>query len=108
MSKTTLDDAARQRFGLDFLPENLHGPVGADLVYTNSPSTAPRAAASLDPCAATLDVDSFDWHKPPGQPAHGEFNAEFVDGHLTKLADLALRGRGSRCAAIWDSRRTAS
>jgi hypothetical protein len=90
--KTTLDDAARQRFGLDFLPENLHGPVGADLVYTEFAEHRARAAASLDLGAATLDVESFDWHKPPGQPAHGDFNAEFVDGHLTRLADLALRG----------------
>ena len=90
--KATLDDAARQRFQLDVLPENLHGTVGADLVYSEFADHRSRAAVQLDLAGATMDVADLGWHKDEGPPARGEFTAEFTDGHLTKLADLSLRG----------------
>jgi Protein of unknown function/AsmA-like C-terminal region len=90
--KTVFDDAARKRFDLDFLPDNVHGPLGTDLVYTEFDSHHSRAAVALDLGPAILAVDEFGWHKPAGQAAHGEFNVEFADGRPTRLTELTLRG----------------
>jgi hypothetical protein len=90
--KTWFDEAARKRFGLDLLPDNLRGPVGTDLVYAELDDHRTQATVALDLAAATLAVDEVGWHKPPGQPAHADFTVEFVDGHPTQLKDLVLHG----------------
>jgi len=90
--KTVFDDAARKRFDLDFLPDNVQGPVGTDLLYTEFDAHRSRAAVVLDLGPVVLQVDELGWRKPAGQPAHGEFNVDFADGRPTRLTDLALRG----------------
>jgi Protein of unknown function/AsmA-like C-terminal region len=90
--KTWFDEAARKRFGLDLLPDNLHGPVGTDLIYAELDDHRTQATVALDLAAATLSVDEAGWQKPAGQPAHADFTVEFIDGHPNRLKDLVLRG----------------
>ncbi|MGB8842960.1 MAG: DUF3971 domain-containing protein [Aliidongia sp.] len=90
--KTVFDDAARKRFDLDFLPDNLHGSVGTDLVYAELDDHRTQAAVSLDLGAATLAVEDVGWHKQAGLPAHADFTVDFLDGHPARLRDLVLRG----------------
>jgi hypothetical protein len=90
--KTIFDDAARKRFDLDLLPDNVRGPVGTDLVYSEFDDHRARAAVALDLAAATMSVEDFGWRKPAGQAARAEFAVDFADGHPTRLSDLVLRG----------------
>ena len=90
--KTVFDDAARKRFDLDLLPDNLHGPVGTDLTYSELDAHRAQANVALDLGAATLTVDELGWHKLPGPAAHGDFTVDFSDGHPTRLSNLTLRG----------------
>ena len=89
--KTVIDDVARKRLGLDFAPNALQGPVGADLTYTEYADHRARAAVALDLGATALTVDDLDWRKPAGSAAHADFTAEFADGHLTRLTGLSAR-----------------
>jgi hypothetical protein len=90
--KTTVDDTARKRFGLDLLPDNLHGPVATDLTYDELDAHRAQANVALDLGAATLTVDELGWHKPSGPAAHGGFTVDFTDGHPTRLSNLTLHG----------------
>lgn len=89
--KATIDDAARKRFGLDAAAQDLQGPVGADMTYTEFADHRARAVVALDLGAAALSVDDLNWRKPAGPPAHADFTAEFADGHLTKMTGLTAR-----------------
>ena len=90
--RTVLDDAARRRFNLDMVADYLHGPVGADLVYSEFDDHRSRAVVALDLAGSELEMPDLGWRKPAAQPAHGEFTAEFVDGHVMRITELSLRG----------------
>jgi hypothetical protein len=90
--KTVFDEAARKRFNLDLLADYLHGPIGADLVYSEFDDHRSHAAVTLDLAASELEMADLGWRKPAAQPAHGELSVEFADGQVTRITDLSLRG----------------
>jgi hypothetical protein len=90
-----LDDAARQRLGLDFVTDRLAGPVGVDLTYT-VPRNGPQAEidAALDLGAASLACDEAGWKKPPQAPATARLVAELNDDVVVAIPEVAIRASG--------------
>jgi hypothetical protein len=87
----TLDDAARQRFDVAILPDNIQGPITSALTYTELAGHRAHLVAALDLADTTMQLDQVGWGKTPGLPAHADFAVDFVDGKPTKLTDLLLR-----------------
>lgn len=88
--EATLDDAARQRFGVAILPDNIQGPIAGILTYTELAGHRAHLVAALDLADATMQLDQFGWGKMPSQPARADFAVDFADGKPTKLTDLLL------------------
>jgi hypothetical protein len=64
--KGTADDAARARFGLDFLAPYIKGPVGADLLITKHDAKRMTLAGALNLKGAGLSFADLGWRKLPG------------------------------------------
>jgi hypothetical protein len=64
--KGTADEAARARFGLDFLAPYVKGPVGADLLITKHDAKRMTLAGALNLKDAGLSFADLGWRKLPG------------------------------------------
>jgi hypothetical protein len=92
--KAQLDDAARRRLDVDFLPGMVKGPVAVDLTYTLAPAKRATMAVSLDLKGATIEATKLNWRKPPGVPATGRLDLDFLDERLRALRQAAIKGDG--------------
>lgn len=90
--KARIDDAGRQRLGLDFLADRVQGPVDVDATYTLLASKRATAALSLDLKDATLAVKQLAWRKPAGSAANATLDLDFVDERLRAIRQAALKG----------------
>lgn len=86
-----LDDQARQRFGLDPIPDILEGTVGAEVTYTVADAHHAAAETVLDLADAALTVEQAGWRKAPGPPARASFTVGLEDGHVVRLDRLEAR-----------------
>ncbi|HYM02917.1 MAG TPA: AsmA-like C-terminal domain-containing protein [Stellaceae bacterium] len=98
--KARIDDAARRRLDLDYLPNYVNGPIEADLAYSVMAGGRARAVASLDLAETTLDVAVLNWHKPPGTAAKASFELELVDDRVRAIRDIAVRSAGLDAKAM--------
>jgi hypothetical protein len=83
----TLDEAARERLGLDF-GGLIDGPVQASLASDPKGQTV-----ALDLKEARIALPFLGWEKGPGVPATAHFRLE-RDESGTRVSDLLLSGKG--------------
>jgi hypothetical protein len=89
--KTTLDDAARQRFGVD-PGEILNGSIFADLSYVEQNDKGPTLYAKLKLDDASISMPFLKWSKRAGKLGVAELEIGFDQGHMSEI-------RGYRFAA---------
>jgi hypothetical protein len=92
--KALLDDAARQRLGLELPVDILRGPVDVDATYTVQASKRSSAAIGLDLSAAALEVRELDWRKAAGRRANAQLQIDLVDGAIRAVRDAQIKGEG--------------
>ena len=90
--KGRLDDAGRQRLGVDFLPDMVKGPVGVDLSYALMATKRADADVTLDLTDAALDVAKLNWRKASGEAATATLGVELADDHVRAIHDATLKG----------------
>jgi uncharacterized protein YhdP len=88
------DDAARRRFGIDFMPEIVTGPVGVDLGFAIERSGDAEATVALDLSGAAVDLGKLGWRKSAGQPASAEFVLDTRGGRPVSVRELTVAGSG--------------
>jgi uncharacterized protein DUF3971/AsmA-like protein len=93
--KARLDDDARRRLGVDFLPEVMTGPVGVDLAYALMATKHATADVVIDLKDAALDVAKLNWRKASGVPATATLSIELADDHVRAIRDATLKGAGA-------------
>src|SRR5579859_590069 len=91
--KARLDDAARKRFGVDFLSGYVNGVVGVDVVSTSQKSGG-QAEIALDLKDAALAVDRLNWSKRIGVPGSAQLRVTFVGEQVTELPQVAIKSEG--------------
>jgi len=89
--KARLDDAARQRLGLDLAQGLLQGPVDVEAAYTVQANKHATANVALDLSAAALAVRQLDWRKTTGIPATGTLELDLDDGRLRAVRQAAIK-----------------
>ncbi|HVJ55384.1 MAG TPA: AsmA-like C-terminal domain-containing protein [Aliidongia sp.] len=90
-AKAVLDDAARQRFNADPLPDRVHGPVATEMLYDDLDGHHNRAVLGLDLAGAAMSIDEFGWQKAPGAAAHADLTLITTDGMLNRIEGLSLK-----------------
>lgn len=93
--KARLDDEARRRLGVDFLPDVVKGPVGVDLAYSLMATKHASADVAIDLKDAALDAAKLNWRKAPGAPATAALSIELADDHVQAIRDATLKGAGA-------------
>ncbi|HTZ77274.1 MAG TPA: AsmA-like C-terminal domain-containing protein [Stellaceae bacterium] len=91
--KARLDDAARKRLDVDFLPDILSGPVGVDLVY-DAQKTSADASLALDLTDAAVTVSRLNIDKPAGTGASAQLKLSFVNDRLAAIPEALVQGPG--------------
>jgi hypothetical protein len=93
--KARLDDEARRRLGVDFLPDVMKGPVGVDLAYALTGTNRARAHVAIDLKDAALDAGRLNWRKAPGEPATATLSIELAHDRVQAIRDATLKGAGA-------------
>jgi len=93
--KARLDDEARRRLAVDFLPDVVKGPVVVDVSYARMAAKRATADVALDFQDAALDAAKLNWRKAPGAPATATLAVDLVDDHVRAIHDATLKGSGA-------------
>jgi hypothetical protein len=93
--KARLDDEARRRLGVDFMPDVMKGAVGADVAYALMADKHATVSLSLDLQETELDVAKLNWAKPTGVPATATAELDLVDDRVGAIRDATLKGGGA-------------
>ena len=93
--KARLDDEARRRLAVDFLPGVVKGPVDVDVAYALTTAKRATADVALDLKDATVDVAKLNWRKAPGAPATATLSLDLVDDHVRAIRDATVKGAGA-------------
>ena len=93
--KARLDDDARRRLAVDFLPDVVKGPVDVDVAYARMATKRATADVALDLKDAALDVAKLNWRKAPGAPVTATLSLDLVDDHVRAIRDATLKGSGA-------------
>jgi hypothetical protein len=93
--KARLDDEARRRLDVNFLPDAVSGPVDVDLAYTLMATKRASADVAIDLKDATLDVARLNWRKAPGVPAAATLSIDLASDHVRAIRDATLKGAGA-------------
>jgi hypothetical protein len=103
--KATLDDAARQKLGLELPAGMVVGPIGIDATYTIQSPTRSSADISADLGATTLALKQLDWKKAAGVPAQAVIGLDLVNDQLRAVRQATIKGGGldARLAATFDA-----
>lgn len=100
-----LDDAARERFGLDIIPFTkpfTRGPTQASVILTGLQDGTQTLGATIDLAAASMTLPGFGWHKRAGEPGQATIAGLLDKGgtlrainHFTVTAgsQLSMSGR---------------
>jgi hypothetical protein len=90
-AKAIVDDRARQRFGIDPIPDILHGPAGVDVTYQVFDGHRSRVEATLDLAPSRLTLGTVDWTKKPGVAGHATIGFDLTDGSIGTLDILKVQ-----------------
>jgi hypothetical protein len=90
-AKAVVDDRARQRFGIDPIPDILHGPAVVDVTYQVLDDHRSRVEATLDLTPSRLTIGTVDWTKKPGVPGRGKIGLDMIDGKVGALDILKVQ-----------------
>ena len=91
----TLDDAARQHFGIALAPY-LSGPLPTVLRYTDIDRNRRQASAVLDLKQATLDLPELYWSKPPGEDANLAVELNLPKQGGVEIRNFTLQAKTAR------------
>ncbi len=83
----SMDDAARARFGFDFL-EGLSGPISASLAVKRERDESGSIEAALNMQQAQLVRPELHWSKAAGEPGEVRFVLTLAGDRLVALRDL--------------------
>jgi hypothetical protein len=89
-----MDQAARQRFSVDVIPDIVQGPVDVELNYSAADEHRSTAALRLDLADATMAVDMADWIKPAGVAGHADLTLQIQDDHIRAIDGLHATAPG--------------
>ncbi|MFM2129156.1 MAG: hypothetical protein RL477_702, partial [Pseudomonadota bacterium] len=89
--KGVVDDAARARFGLDFLDPYVKGPAGADLIITRHDKRRMSIAGSVDVKDAALAFADLGWTKAAGTSGFARLRLSIEDEKVRRIDDLTIR-----------------
>jgi hypothetical protein len=89
--KGVADDAARARFGLDFLAPYVMGPVGADLVITRIDKRRMSLTGALDVTDSALAFSELGWSKPAGVAGVTHLTLGIADDKVQAIESLSIR-----------------
>lgn len=89
--KGIADEAARAKFGLDFLAPYIKGPVGADLIITKFDKRRMSLAGSVDVKDAALAFAELGWTKKPGVAGFARLRLAIEDDKARKIEELTIR-----------------
>ncbi len=89
--KGTADEAARNRFGLDFLAPHVNGPVGADLIVTKYDAKRMTLTGAFNVNDAGLSFAELGWRKLPGIAGFARINLTIENDHAKAIEQLTLR-----------------
>ena len=90
-AKAVVDDRARQRFGIDPIPDILHGPAGVDVTYQVFDDHRSRVEATLDLSPSRLTLGTVDWTKKPGVAGRATIGFDLADGSIGTLDILKVQ-----------------
>lgn len=90
----SLDDQAQRRFGLDFAPDRLSGPIGLDATYQALAANRGEATALLDLGGAALTIPEAGWKKPPGQPGSAKIVLDLDHDKVTRIRQIEVSAAG--------------
>jgi hypothetical protein len=89
--KGTADDAARNRFGLDFLGPHVNGPVLADLIITRYDAKRMTLTGAFNVKDAGLIFGELGWRKLPGVAGFARVNLTIENDRAKAIERLTLR-----------------
>jgi hypothetical protein len=89
--KGVADDAARARFGLDFLAPYVMGPVAADLVITKIDKRRMSLTGALDVTDSALAFNELGWSKPVGVAGVTHLTLGIEDDKVKAIESLSIR-----------------
>ena len=89
--KGTTDDAARARFGLDFLGSYLNGPVEADLIITKYDEKRMTLTGNLNLKEAGVSLAELGWRKLPGVAGFARLNLSIENDRAKAIEQITLR-----------------
>jgi Protein of unknown function/AsmA-like C-terminal region len=90
--KARLDDAARQKLGLELPAEMVQGWIDVDAAYNVFATKRSAASLALGLTDTTLAVAQLNWQKPAGVPATAALDLDFADGNLRAVRPASLKG----------------
>jgi hypothetical protein len=90
--KTRLDEAARQKLGLELPAEMVKGPIDVDGAYSVFATKRSTASVALGLTDAVLAVTQLNWQKPAGVPATAALDLDFADDTLRAVRSATLKG----------------
>ena len=90
----TLDDRQRRHLALDYLPDRVSGPIGANLTYTAFDAGRAEADVRLDLQAATLSFAEAGWSKSADRPGSGRLVLDLTQEQITRLRDIEVKASG--------------
>ncbi|MEE2969627.1 MAG: AsmA-like C-terminal domain-containing protein [Pseudomonadota bacterium] len=91
--KATLDDAARERFGVD-PGDLLNGPLFADLSYVERADKAEKLYVKLKLDDSTISLPFLKWSKRPGKLAVAELEIDFRQGIMSEIKGYRFAADG--------------
>ncbi|WP_189049519.1 DUF3971 domain-containing protein [Aliidongia dinghuensis] len=89
-ARALVDDRARQRFGIDPVPDILHGPAGVNVTYQAFDEHRARVDATLDLTPSRLTIDTVDWTKAAGVAGRASVGFDMIDGTIGRLDPLKV------------------
>jgi hypothetical protein len=90
----TFDNGARRKLGIDWLTDNVSGPIGVDLAFVRHRNDFAESDVTLDLNQASLTLDRLAWKKKPGVPASAHFTVASRDDQPARIDGLRIHGGG--------------
>ena len=90
----TLDQAAQAKFGLDFAPDRMSGPVKVDATYSAFAGGQGQATALLDLRDAKLAIPEAGWKKAAGQPGTAKLVVDLDKDAITRIPQIEVKAAG--------------